>query len=449
MAHSDVRFPPAHRRYQSIVEPSRQFCIVRDDQTVVPLVPVDQLPFQLQELPRQTTYQEALLRRWDVVDNTSDPPFPYHVKPLAPPSSSPTFLAPDHQARSRGSSERHDLIEPLSSTERSPKHRVFPREPHGRTQAAERLSQALNDSIEKNIASVYATDAERVRYTPRPPPPSGVQPDKSKKEFCTHWIRFGECDYETQGGCLYKHVMPDKGKLRELTGAREYPKWWQDKNAIKTRPLTWMEKRNEKNAQGEDCNTSIEPDRASLFKPANGPTVGCETKRSSGSRHGESDISHSEGHLGEMVNLIDLEEPQQPGATYRPMSPSDCDSYTSERSLDKSKTSLVPSPVLKPTTTNSVANPRTVRLPSITSQSSSDSPKDNLPRKRIAIQVKCSNENGMAKSKHSPKKIEMTKARKNSDATSHSANIPKKINKPKYKKDSRSKASSVPSHNLL
>jgi hypothetical protein len=55
-------------------------------------------------------------------------------------------------------------------------------------------------------------------------PPSGITPDSSKKEYCTHWIRTGECDFE-QVGCVYKHEMPDIDTLRRV-GFSKYPSWW-------------------------------------------------------------------------------------------------------------------------------------------------------------------------------------------------------------------------------
>ncbi|KAL8794574.1 MAG: hypothetical protein Q9195_002909 [Heterodermia aff. obscurata] len=49
-----------------------------------------------------------------------------------------------------------------------------------------------------------------------------------KKVYCTHWIRWGECDY-TQQGCLYKHEMPDEAKLQEI-GIATYPRWFRIAN---------------------------------------------------------------------------------------------------------------------------------------------------------------------------------------------------------------------------
>lgn len=52
-----------------------------------------------------------------------------------------------------------------------------------------------------------------------------------KKVYCTHWIRWGECDY-TQQGCLYRHEMPDELTLNAI-GIRTIPKWYRDADAPK------------------------------------------------------------------------------------------------------------------------------------------------------------------------------------------------------------------------
>lgn len=53
---------------------------------------------------------------------------------------------------------------------------------------------------------------------------AGTKGTLGRKMYCTHWIRWGECDY-TQQGCLYKHEMPDEDKLMEI-GIATYPRWY-------------------------------------------------------------------------------------------------------------------------------------------------------------------------------------------------------------------------------
>ncbi|RMZ90635.1 hypothetical protein DV736_g2123, partial [Chaetothyriales sp. CBS 134916] len=51
------------------------------------------------------------------------------------------------------------------------------------------------------------------------------------KEYCSYWLRNGECDYAQQG-CLYKHEMPfDKATL-ERVGLRDIPRWYREKHGL-------------------------------------------------------------------------------------------------------------------------------------------------------------------------------------------------------------------------
>ncbi|KAK5108330.1 hypothetical protein LTR62_008426 [Meristemomyces frigidus] len=61
--------------------------------------------------------------------------------------------------------------------------------------------------------------------------PSGAQPDAEKKQYCTYWIRTGECDYMQQG-CLYKHEMPDRATLETIGFLRGTPRWFSEKQGL-------------------------------------------------------------------------------------------------------------------------------------------------------------------------------------------------------------------------
>ena len=47
------------------------------------------------------------------------------------------------------------------------------------------------------------------------------------KEYCSYWLRRGECDY-MQSGCKYKHEMPVDEKVLQKCGLREVPRWFKD-----------------------------------------------------------------------------------------------------------------------------------------------------------------------------------------------------------------------------
>ncbi|KAG9780432.1 hypothetical protein KCU88_g3706, partial [Aureobasidium melanogenum] len=51
------------------------------------------------------------------------------------------------------------------------------------------------------------------------------------KEYCSFWIRRGECDYAQQG-CVYKHEMPLDLPTLERIGHRDIPRWYREKYAL-------------------------------------------------------------------------------------------------------------------------------------------------------------------------------------------------------------------------
>ncbi|KAM5467947.1 hypothetical protein MauCBS54593_005229 [Microsporum audouinii] len=54
----------------------------------------------------------------------------------------------------------------------------------------------------------------------------GQNGNASKKEYCSFWLRHGEC-------CIFKHEMPtDKPTLDKL-GLRDIPRWYRDKHGVK------------------------------------------------------------------------------------------------------------------------------------------------------------------------------------------------------------------------
>ncbi|KAK2737975.1 hypothetical protein FQN57_007329 [Myotisia sp. PD_48] len=54
-----------------------------------------------------------------------------------------------------------------------------------------------------------------------------------KKEYCSFWLRHGECDYQQQG-CIFKHEMPLDKSILEKLGLRDIPRWYRDKHGVKS-----------------------------------------------------------------------------------------------------------------------------------------------------------------------------------------------------------------------
>ncbi|KAH7082965.1 hypothetical protein BKA63DRAFT_140674 [Paraphoma chrysanthemicola] len=211
--------------------------------TMVPLVPVDQLPFQLQGVPRQLTHRQASDESWKLLLETDQLPKTLLIQAptsilAGTPASTPKsrFLAPDHHVRAE-SPESANVASKSSRWLQNASDAVnkAPDLQSAMPVAASEHPASLIDSF----AAIYQKDAQRIGY--RTPYPSGIEPDPSKKKFCTHWIKTGECAF-TVVGCRFKHEIPPIDKLR-VNGFTQVPKWWKEKSAISMRGPTWMQRR--------------------------------------------------------------------------------------------------------------------------------------------------------------------------------------------------------------
>ncbi|KAF2231695.1 hypothetical protein EV356DRAFT_535209 [Viridothelium virens] len=87
-----------------------------------------------------------------------------------------------------------------------------------------------NPSTERYTQQGTISGMESLPYVrARPPPPSGLEPDLSKKKYCTFWLRKGECDFMQQG-CLYKHDLPHTAEEWTHIGFKTVPAWIKHKS---------------------------------------------------------------------------------------------------------------------------------------------------------------------------------------------------------------------------
>lgn len=92
-------------------------------------------------------------------------------------------------------------------------------------------------SLQEHIANAHPRPRRRAAPSQDSQhPPSGIIPDGSKKIYCSHWVRTGECDF-TQTGCLYKHEMPRDLKTLRGIGLSKVPTWWLQKEAEEAKVL--------------------------------------------------------------------------------------------------------------------------------------------------------------------------------------------------------------------
>ena len=209
---------------------------------MVPLVPADQIPLQLRGLPRQLTHRQMSDENWKLLHESKHTALPLAIQvpescspPPATSKASPSFLAPDHHVRS----SPKQLHEVVTETCRPPPPEYPTQYPRLDSRCTYQAIPEHPASLTDTFASIYPRDAQRFGY--HTPYPSGVQPDPTKKVYCSHWIKTGECSF-IQQGCRYKHEMPNLEKLREL-GVTQIPKWWKEKSAITARGPTWMQQR--------------------------------------------------------------------------------------------------------------------------------------------------------------------------------------------------------------
>lgn len=110
------------------------------------------------------------------------------------------------------------------------------------------LNASTTNAFQSNPAiSTTLWDPPRSPLTPLPP--SGIKPVPEKKEYCTHWIKTGECSFMAVG-CKYKHEIPPLAKLREL-GFFSVPRWYKERAALQI-SSTWLQRRAEARREGAE-----------------------------------------------------------------------------------------------------------------------------------------------------------------------------------------------------
>lgn len=230
-------------------QPHLLYFITRTNGTIVPLVPVDELPYsvRLEGVPRNTSpeqtfglqflgshaYTGMLFKTKDETPSmqcaSSQPSTTAHHRRY---SNGKQYMAPDALARQTITNTIHH---PHSLSSPFPTHHTSPSPPTTSSSTSSPPPtdpQAIIDAIVSSKSG--AGTAARLGYTARSSvtPPSGKVPDANKKTHCSYWIRTGECDYAQQG-CMYKHEMPDEKGLAAL-GFRGTPRWWLErKQAIR------------------------------------------------------------------------------------------------------------------------------------------------------------------------------------------------------------------------
>lgn len=227
---------------------------------MVPLVPVDQLPVQLQGIPCHLSHRQISDQGWKFVTETDELAsqmtlrgpnlnVPSHDASAAVSNQDSKYRAPDYRVRSE--IQHADTSKGILKESLAPRMSTLSAEESG-TIHVNRSEQSK--SLADSFAAIYQQEAHRLGY--RPSHPSGIRPDQSKKEYCTHWIKTGECAFISIG-CKYKHEMPTSEKLRALGFTRGVPRWWKEKSAIASRGPTWMQRRIADGSENSDLEENL------------------------------------------------------------------------------------------------------------------------------------------------------------------------------------------------
>ncbi|KAL9608402.1 MAG: hypothetical protein Q9167_006765 [Letrouitia subvulpina] len=197
--------------------PKPRFFVSRPDNTITPLIALDELPssIRLTGVPTimsaaETTgmmslgVEERSSGRY-MIDMTERSSTPNSEKPWTHVSSQQQvgLLKVPHEGMNEG---------------------IKKAENETPAECKEKKTQGL-PSIDNTQAAIDAMVLAKSSVAEEAPAASGRDSlTRGKKVYCTHWIRRGECDF-LQQGCLYKHEMPDVETLKAI-GIRGIPTWY-------------------------------------------------------------------------------------------------------------------------------------------------------------------------------------------------------------------------------
>ncbi|KAI5207788.1 hypothetical protein E4T39_01638 [Aureobasidium subglaciale] len=207
LAWSAPQYPMAP---QQMMAPGFKFFIERDNGSLVPLLPVDELPDEVRLVGVPLSLSGSQARAHGMV-------FLGHQ-----PSTRDKFVL-------AGSIK--DSVAPSSNTMKyTPRLDMAPCNNHVPQQV---YMQPVTAPTSVSVPSSRPPNPPKSKplYNERPLPPSGIEPDQRKKVYCTYWIQNqGQCAYMQQG-CMYRHEMPEDKKTLNSIGLKSVPLWWRQQQA--------------------------------------------------------------------------------------------------------------------------------------------------------------------------------------------------------------------------
>ncbi|KAL4778933.1 hypothetical protein BJX76DRAFT_365709 [Aspergillus varians] len=201
-----------------------QFFCTRPNGTLTPVVAVDELPahISIRGVPRVLSPSDT--QGMTSLGSVNPRNQTYAVDGVVPTASRPSSTGATNH-RSRNHDMQSSLLKILTD-ENIPLNQ--------RMALNTVLQQGLPQSWQVNNTSATGWPAPNSGAT-SPGGGSGQQSHfrNVKKEYCSYWIRHGECDYQQQG-CLYKHEMPHDRSMLERLGLRDIPRWYREKHNIQS-----------------------------------------------------------------------------------------------------------------------------------------------------------------------------------------------------------------------
>ncbi|KAG9675456.1 hypothetical protein KCU99_g8691, partial [Aureobasidium melanogenum] len=209
MAWSASQYPATST--QSTLTPKLKFFIERNDGSLVPLVPVDELPddVRLIGVPLSLSAFQANDMLFLGHDSSVGRKFSHAGAMSIKETVAPSLAAMKYTPQPEVAPHNHHVNQHMHTQPLPPPASAFVPTP-----------KPLGLSKSKPLCNEH------------PLPPSGIEPDPSKKIYCTYWIQNGQCGF-TQQGCMYKHEIPEDKETLESIGLKSVPAWWRKEQARK------------------------------------------------------------------------------------------------------------------------------------------------------------------------------------------------------------------------
>lgn len=245
--------------------PQLRYFISRGNGTFVPLIPADELPFniRLDGVQRVINIESA-----SGMTLVGTQPFTGRFFHLADMSNA-NRRADASQSTHRRTASEHDTMSKSTSL---PTRKLSPSTiaTNWRSQNNfETQTQAKIDDIVAASPDASARSFKNISSTPSTPP-------SDDKVYCTYWIRHGECDFEQQG-CRYKHEMPDKATLAKIGFGGGVPRWYQERMRVRlgkskiptvgeaVKPGHWLKRRGSQDSESSGYESESESEKEDRF----------------------------------------------------------------------------------------------------------------------------------------------------------------------------------------